>query len=748
MHERTNPQRPEPGRNRRNSLAPRLALPVLLLAACAALGFGPFAAPEPPALASDPVGATTFASTVPLPVVPVAAAEGKAAEAAAGAEALAPTLDQSRISSVILTQLQARHYRTLSINDSMSERLFDSYLKFLDPMRRYFYAADIREFEKYRTTLDESLRRGDLAPAFQMFNRYLQRRIERIQGMQRALEKQLLALEFDGDDWIETDREKAPWPETAEEMEQLWSLYFKSEVLGLRLAGRTNDELKDILEKRYKNQLLRARQTNADDVFRLFMNTVTNQYDPHTEYFPPRKAENFDIEMSLSFEGIGALLQNTGEYTEISRIIPGGPAERDGKLKPGDRIVAVGQGESDEAVDIIGWRIDDVVELIRGQKGTLVRLFVLPADQPEGGKTVVLPITRDEVKLEEQEAQKSIVEIKEDETTYKIGVISLPAFYMDFEGARKDPNDFKSSSRDVQRLVTELTRLDRVDGIVLDLRDNGGGSLYEARKLTGLFVGDRPVVQIKDAGGRVGPLKAGPPSAPFYTGPLAVMVNRLSASASEILAAAIQDYGRGVIIGGRTFGKGTVQNLSAVEDGQIKLTQAKFYRITGGSTQVRGVVPDVYLPTSFDLDRVGESALDAPLPWDKIPPVKYFEQDQSIAKALPTLRRSHEERSMKDPDFVSRTEFFDYLKEVREETRVSLNEEIRKKQQEDDLAARLAIENRRRTALGLETIKSFDEADDEDDKSKDEDVDAFAKEAAHILVDSIVTKKTRRTVQR
>ena len=460
------------------------------------------------------------------------------------------------------------------------------------------------------------------------------------------------------------------------------------------------------------------------------------QYDPHTEYFPPRKAENFDIEMSLSLEGIGALLESFGEYTRISRLIPGGPAQKDGRLKPLDRLVGIAQGANGQFTNVVGWRLDDVVQLVRGKKGSMVRLEVLPADQSKGGTTRVIEIVREKVKLEEQSAQSKILEFERDGKTRKVGYIQLPAFYIDFDAARRGDKDFKSSSRDVGKLLDDFKK-EKVDGVVMDLRDNGGGSLYEARQVTGLFMPYRAVVQVRDVQEKTEPQFAGRLQAK-YDGPLVVMTNRLSASASEILAGAIQDYGRGIVVGTQTFGKGTVQNLTPLEEGQIKLTQAKFYRVTGASTQERGVYPDIAFPSSHDVEEIGESSLDKPLPYSEIAPAPRYFKSPKLGRYLPKLREMHEKRVTSDPDFQFLTEVFEHALAARDRTLISLNESKREAYGDEVEAKRLAIENRRRVAQGkqpVESIDALDKIEAEEEKDDKDDVDAFAREAAQIVLD-------------
>ncbi|MCB1572180.1 MAG: carboxy terminal-processing peptidase, partial [Xanthomonadales bacterium] len=457
-------------------------------------------------------------------------------------------------------------------------------------------------------------------------------------------------------------------------------------------------DIRETLDKRYSNYLERVRQLNSEDVFQTFMNAYATAIEPHTNYLSPRASENFDIAMRLSLEGIGAVLQRLDEYTAIREIIPGGPAAKSGKLNPGDRIVGVGQGASGPIVDVIGWRLDDVVDKIRGAKGTVVRLEVLPDAAGPDGKHELLTLTRNKVSVEEQAAKKSVIDVKNGDTTRRIGVITLPTFYQDFDARRRGDEDYKSATRDVERLLGEL-KDEKVDGVVVDLRNNGGGSLDEATDLTGLFIDKGPVVQIRDASGRIEE-KSDRRAGAAWTGPLAVLVNRASASASEIFAAAIQDYGRGVIIGEPTFGKGTVQNLLNMDDmarnekptfGDLKMTVQQFFRINGGSTQLRGVTPEISFPLTAASDEFGESSYDNALPWTSIQKADY-QPVADLKPVIPMLIARHEARTAKDPEWQGFEEDIADAKRIRAEKTISLNEQVRIKERDEQEAKRKARE--------------------------------------------------------
>ncbi|MDB6059913.1 MAG: peptidase, partial [Verrucomicrobiaceae bacterium] len=509
----------------------------------------------------------------------------------------------------IVDKLESRHYQKQLLDDTLSAQLLDAYLKSLDPTRIFLLQSDIDSFARYRTTLDDTLHKGDIEPGYVIFRRFQDHITQRLDKTLATLPATIAAMDFSKDESLDLNRDKNPsWPKTQAEADELWRLHLKNTVLGLRLAGKKPDDIVKLLEKRYRNQLNRTRQYTSDDVFQSYMNALASLYDPHTNYFSPRTSENFNINMSLKLEGIGAVLQADDEYTKIMRLIPAGPADKQGELKAADRIIGVGEGKTGEIQDVVGWRLDDVVDLIRGSKGSTVRIEVLPASAKSDGERKTISIVRNEVTLEEQSAKKRVLSFNQNGRNVKIGVIDIPEFYVDFDAKQRGDSEFKSTTRDVQKLLSELMAED-VNGVIIDLRENGGGSLDEANSLIGLFIDSGPVVQIRPASSRAY-IRGKPRSGPYYDGPLAVMTNRLSASASEIFAGAIQDYQRGLIIGDQTFGKGTVQQLMELQHGALKLTESKFYRISGDSTQNRGVLPDVAFPSLYDPKEVGESSLD------------------------------------------------------------------------------------------------------------------------------------------
>jgi carboxyl-terminal processing protease len=605
----------------------------------------------------------------------------------------------------IVDALASRHYVSTALDDALSAKIYDGYLEDLDSSKSYFLASDIADFNHLRLQLDDTLRAGDVSPAYFIFNRYHQRVAERFEQVIATLEQGVDQFDFTLNESLELDRQDAPWATTNSELDELWRKRVKLAVLNLKLADKEVEKTQEVLTKRYKNRLSRTLQTNSEDVYQLYMNSFTRSYDPHTQYFSPRTSENFNINMSLSLEGIGAVLQREDEYTKIVSLVPAGPAEKSRQIYPDDKIVAVGQGIDGEMVDVIGWRLDEVVELIRGKKATIVQLEVIPANAKDSTSKLV-QIVRNTVKLEEQEAKSEIIEVEQFGHTHKIGVIDIPTFYIDFQALQEGNKDFKSTTRDVQELLVKLVA-DGVEGIIIDLRDNGGGSLQEARTLTGLFIDQGPTVLVRNNNGRVDILNDRDIKT-AYDGPLAVVVNRLSASASEIFAGAIQDYDRGLIIGNQTFGKGTVQTLLPLNQGQLKLTAAKFYRITGESTQHKGVLPDIDFPLDYDPESIGESTLESPLPWDKIRATSY-QLKSHVSQLKQELIGLHDSRSASDPEFIYMRDAAAYRQARSKQELISLNLVTRQQEKIDSDDFWLTLENTKRKRQDLEPIASLDE---------------------------------------
>lgn len=649
---------------------------------------------------------------------------------------LQPDRDQVIASLNVVELLKRHHYNKPPLNDARSAKIFDSYIQMLDPSRSYFTAGDLAEFKAWRNEFDNFLKNGNLEPGFAIYKVHLERLQSRLQYALSLLEKGVESFDFTLDEELLVDRENAAWSKDEKELDDLWRKRVKDEVLRLKIAGKEPKAIEELLTKRYKNQLSRLEQTRGEDVFQTYINAFAQSYDPHTQYLSPDNAENFDINMSLSLEGIGAVLQSDNEYVKVVRLVPAGPAEKSKQIAPADKIVGVGQAD-EEMVDVIGWRLDEVVKLIRGPKGSVVRLEVIPASNaPNDQSSKTVAITREAVKLEEQAAKKSVLNLEQDGRDYKLGIIEIPAFYLDFKALRAGEKDYKSTTRDVRKLLTELKE-ENVDGVVIDLRNNGGGSLQEATELTGLFIDQGPTVLVRNSDGRVDVL-ADEQQGAFYKGPLAVLVNRLSASASEIFAGAMQDYHRALIVGGQTFGKGTVQTVQPLNHGELKLTLAKFYRVSGQSTQHQGVIPDISYPAEVDTKEIGESALPEALPWDSIRAA--INPDMNPFKPfLAELKARHEARTNENPDFVFTRDRLALTQELTHETIVSLNEEKRRAQQERIEKRQLALENTLRQAKGEEPLAKLEREDEamppvDEKKIKPED-DAYLSETGRILLD-------------
>ncbi|MCU0126871.1 carboxy terminal-processing peptidase [Pseudomonas vlassakiae] len=651
-------------------------------------------------------------------------------------DSLQPDRDEIVASLNVVELLKRHHYSKPPLDDARSVIIYDSYIKLLDPARSYFTAADIAEFDKWKTQFDDFLKSGNLDPGFTIYKRYLDRVKQRLDFALAELAKGVDKIDFTTRETLLIDRKDAPWEKDQAALDELWRKRVKDEVLRQKIAGKEPKQIQETLTKRYKNQLARLDQTRAEDIFQAYINTFAQSYDPHTNYLSPDNAENFDINMSLSLEGIGAVLQSDNDQVKIVRLVPAGPAAKTKQVAPADKIIGVAQGNK-EMVDVVGWRLDEVVKLIRGPKGSVVRLEVIPASNaPSDQTSKIVSITRESVKLEEQAAKKSVLKLKQDGREYKLGIIEIPAFYLDFKAYRAGDPEYKSTTRDVKKLLTELQK-EKVDGVVIDLRNNGGGSLQEATELTSLFIEKGPTVLVRNSDGRVDVLEDENPGA-FYKGPMALLVNRLSASASEIFAGAMQDYHRALIIGGQTFGKGTVQTIQPLNHGELKLTLAKFYRVSGQSTQHQGVLPDIDYPSIIDTKEIGESALPEAMPWDTIRPVVKPAVDP-FKPFLADLKAKHDARSAKDAEFTYIRDRLALTQKLMDEKTVSLNEQERRARHDEVEAKQLAMENIRRKAKGEEPLKELKKVDEdalpeEDDKTKPED-DAYLAETGRILID-------------
>ncbi|HEX8613731.1 MAG TPA: carboxy terminal-processing peptidase [Telluria sp.] len=659
--------------------------------------------------------AATTQAAVPQPVKAVAQ------PAKPSATPLKPVATQTQAASWAATVFGRHHYKITPLDDAMSEKIFDRYLKSLDSDRLHFLQSDIDGFEPIRTRLDDAIKAENLTTPFSMYSLYQQRFNERF-----AYSRELLKGKFDftTDETFQIDREKAAWPKNIEEARDLWRKRVKNDWLRLKLAGKDDKSIRETLDKRYENYVGRMGKVDSEDVFMTFMNAYATSIEPHTNYLGPRSADNFAIAMRLSLDGIGAVLQQREDYTVIREIVVGSPAGMSGKLKVGDRIVGVAQADSPGFTDVLGWRIDDVVQLIRGPKESVVRLNVLPVDAGTDGKTVTVALVRKKINMEEQAAKKTIIEVKDGGVKRRVGVISLPTFYLDFEARRRGDKDYKSATRDVARILGELKK-EKVDNVLIDLRNNGGGALGEAVELTGLFIDKGPVVMQRSADGGVAVESDTQPGL-AWDGPMGVLINRGSASASEIFAAAIQDYGRGLVLGEPSFGKGTVQTLVNLDRGnpgekarygELKMTIAQFFRINGGTTQLRGVTPDIKMPVTSDPEGFGESSYDNALPWVAIKPVAYTPSG-NLKQLIAPLQKRHETRIAKDKDFQYLQEDMAELRKLRKENVISLNESVRRKER-DALEAKAKQREARQVALrAAVTDEPADVADAKDARSK------------------------------
>lgn len=650
----------------------------------------------------------------------------------------------------LLRELETKHYSPVSFDDRFSAALFDYYIEALDGQKLYFLSSDVLALSSLRATLDDTLKAGDLQPGFDIYNLYHKRLLQRLVWAVEFVEGGLDTLDFYSQEELLIDREDAPWAQTIEELDDLWRQRIKSSALSLSLTGMELPLIQERLSKRFRNQLTQIAKTNDRDVFQAYLATVARTVDPHTSYFSPRDSENFNMGLRGSLQGIGAQLTSEDEYTKVAELIKGGPAEQAGELKAGDRIIGIGQGVDGEMKDVIGLRLDDVVDQIRGEKGSTVRLSVIPAEGGGEAAAREIVIVRDMVELSEQFARSDVIDIEVEDQIYKVGVITLPSFYFDFEAAAAGLPNYRSSARDVRALLEELEQQD-VEAVVVDLRYNGGGSLNEANELVGLFIESGPTVQIRYSGQRNGFVRSYGDSdaGVVYGGPLAVLVNRASASASEIFAGAIQDYQRGVVLGGQTFGKGTVQEIIPMNYGQVKLTRSKFYRISGASTQNRGVLPDINFPDRYQtIETMGESNLDGALPWDTVRPVE-FRTYHPMRDIMPELQARHEERAAQDPDFIFLNDTVERMLEARQRTTIPLNRDALKAQRDADRRTAFDANNLRLLAKGLPLEVWVDEESDEEldaevallsteseeDEEASEEDDPLLLESGRVLVD-------------
>ncbi len=673
----------------------------------------------------------------------------------AGSNDLQPDAQQSVVCQYIASIITEHNYKKVTLNDSISQVVYDRYIKSLDENHNYLLASDIKDFDKYKLVLDDDLKSGNLSDVFYIFNVYQKRYNDRIKYSIAQLDKN---FDYNGNETFTFDRDSLPYAASEDEMNKIWTERVKYDLLNLKLASADVAKNKETLRKRYENLLSQSNKLNNQDVFQIFMDAFTNAIDPHTNYFNPANAANFNIEMSRSLEGIGATLQSKDEYVTIATIVPGGPADKSKQIAPEDRIVGVAQGKTGEFQNVIGWRIENAIALIRGTKGTIVRLEILAKGTSASAKPKVVEIVREKIILKDQSVKEEIKTYNSNGKTVKIGIISVPAFYIDYNDYKSGNPNYKSTTRDVKLILDTLKR-ENVDGVVMDLRENGGGSLMEAIDLGGLFIKTGPIVQVRDANNQTEVDNDEDPSV-SYSGPLAVLVDRFSASASEIFAGAMQDYGRALIIGTQTYGKGTVQNAidldrvikpSVVADlmakmsgkgekvvstgsqskfGQLNLTIAKFYRISGNSTQHKGVTPDIKFPSVIPLDKYGEDTEPSALPFDIIAKSDYTKVGDFTA-VIPQLAKLHDQRmSSSDSYKYLMEDIADFTKHENEKS-VVLNEQELKKERDTDEAKSFDRENQKRVALGLKPLKKGET------KPRNEDLDFLKIESGQILTDYI-----------
>lgn len=662
------------------------------------------------------------------------------APASASSGDLVPTERQRRVMRLVSEVVERQHYRQTPLDDTMSSQIFERYLESLDGNKSYLLASDIQEFEPLRYQLDDAIDKADAGPAFRIFARFQERNREVLRYAISLLDTE---PDFTLDESFRFDRSDEGWPASEDELHELWRKRVKNDGLSLLLAGKTWPEASDMLRKRYERVGKRIEQVTADDVFENFMNAYSHVYDPHSNYLSPRNSEEYNIAMSLSYEGIGASLQLVDDYVTIMNVLPGGSAAASTDIKVGDRITAVGQGDAGALTDVVGWRLDDVVQLIRGPENTLVRLQILPASATPGTPEAQLTLTRAKITLESQAAKKEVHTLHRGDKDLKVGVISVPSFYQDFQARMKGDADYRSTTRDVHRLIDEL-KAEKIDSLVVDLRDNGGGHLSEATSLVGLFVERGPVVQLRETNGRIEVLDDPEPGA-AWDGPLVVLVNRASASASEIFAGAIQDYQRGLVVGQQTYGKGSVQNLYPLDRyalgpnagfGQLTVTIGKYYRVTGDSTQHRGVEPDITLPSLLNTEDIGESTRESALPWDRIGAARYTPEPAELP-VVAMVEQVHEERVSHNPDITALQGDVDALQQLRSQVDVSLNLVKRRAERDAIDAERLKRENARRAARGLAPVADVAALDEV------EAPDAVLDEAVEIAADSAQLPKVQ-----
>jgi carboxyl-terminal processing protease len=664
---------------------------------------------------------------------------------------LKPTMSQEKVETYLTNIFQAYHFRKFRVNDSLSSQMFDNYLKEIDGSKLYFLNTDIQEFEKYRNQLDDHLNTGNLTAAYDIYNVFRKRYRERSAYIDKLLEQP--KFDFTIDENFNTDREKIVWPKDNAEMNEVWRKLIKNEALELKLANKADTSIVKMLKDRYKSRERNLGRIKSEQVFQMYMNSFCEILDPHTRYLSPTETDRFRQDMSKSLDGIGAILREEGNYIKIVEVVAGGPAFKDKRLKVNDKIVAVAQGDNGTPEDIVGWYVDDAVKKIKGPKGTVVRLQVISEDDLPNTPPKEIRLVREKINIQDARTTKEIVTINHNKIDYKIGVINIPSFYRDFDAANSRSKDFNSTTRDVQKVLDTL-KAANVDGVIIDLRNNGGGSLTEAINLTGLFINKGPVVQVKETRGEV-EVYTDPDPSIYYDGPLAVMTNRFSASASEIFAAAIQDYKRGVIVGEQTYGKGTVQTqvdlnqiMSREQEklGQVNITIQKFYRVNGSSTQRKGVTPDIEMPSPFKIDELREGSQPTALPWDQVVTARYEATKNLNEKQLGKLKDKFQYRLKNDTELKTFAEEQERLTKMRENRVVSLQETKRKKQAEEDEKRRKILEKVFMDNSETEEVATKDATPKKAVKKKRKDI--YLIETERILADYIVLTKSANIAKR
>ena len=668
---------------------------------------------------------------------------------------LKPAVQEAKAARLAAEVLSRYHYKALPLDDALSSKVFDQYLKALDPERLYFLQSDIDRLDAERNRLDDAILNEDLRVPFAMFNLYERRAVDRLRYARSLLAQ---GFDFQRDESLQIDRKNQSWPATEAQARELWGKRVKNDWLRLKLAGQDDAAIQKVLDKRYASAARRLGKVTSADAFQAFMNAYTTAIEPHTNYLGPRAAEDFDIAMRLSLVGIGAVLTEIDGFATIRELVAGGPASLSGQLKVGDRVAGVAQGATGQMEDVVGWRLDDTVALIRGAMDSTVRLDILPAaDGPDASNKTVVMI-RKTITMQDRAAKAKVYAVTEGASKRLVGVISLPSFYEDGEARQRGDKNYRSASRDVARLLLDM-KAQKVDSLLVDLRNNGGGSLREAVDLTGLFIGKLPVVQTRNAGGSIA-VERNLSTALAWDKPLGVLINRGSASASEIFAAAIQDYGRGLIIGEPSFGKGTVQTVASLDQiarnatpvfGELKVTIAQFFRVNGGTTQLRGVTPDIALLPSSDETPFGESSFDNALPWSRIQAVDFKPVGDAKAQ-LPVLLAWHERRVRQDADYQGLLDELATAHQQRKNNLISLNEGVRRQERaatEKRLSALLGA-----TGAGAARASASALADDglqvnerqlgQDlaaEKTQDAVKDVILNEAVSILSDGVALKQ-------